>query len=359
LTYIPSPNFVGADSFTFKVNDGLADSNAATVTISVNAVNDAPLAVDDAFDVNEGDTLTVAAPGVLANDSDVDDTLLTTALVAAPAFGTLVLNADGSFTYVPNASFCGMDSYTYSVSDASGSTDTATVTINVACVNQAPVAFDDAYSVDEGSKLNVTAPGVLGNDSDADGDPLTAILVAGPLHGALTLDLDGSFSYTPEAGFSGGDSFSYLARDTGNADSNTAAVTITVNQVNRAPNCSAVAANPITIWPPDKNFWPVSVAGVTDPDGDPVTITITGIRQDEPVGNQVDGRILGPNAAELRAERDGNGDGRVYHVFFDATDGRGGVCSAEVLSGVVPHDQGGNIELIDGGALYDSTVPSN
>jgi pentapeptide MXKDX repeat protein len=359
LTYIPSPNFVGADSFTFRVNDGLADSNVATVTISVNAVNDAPLAVDDTFDVNEGGTLVVAAPGVLANDSDVDDTLLTTALVGPPAFGTLVLNADGSFTYVPNASFCGMDSYTYSVSDASGSTDMATVTINVACVNQAPVAVDDAYSMDEGGTLDVTAPGVLGNDSDADGDALTAILVAGPLHGALTLNMDGSFSYTPEAGFSGSDSFTYRARDIGNADSNTAAVVITVNQVNRAPDCSTAVADPLTLWPPDKSFGAVSVAEVTDPDGDLVTITITGIFQDEPVGNTEDGHILGPNTAEVRAERDGNGDGRVYHLFFDATDGRGGVCSAEVRAGVMPHDQGGNLDLVDQGPLYDSTAPSN
>ncbi len=70
----------------------------------------------------------------------------------------------------------------------------------------------------------------------------------------------------------------------------------------------------------------------------------------------MDGRILGPNAAEVRAERDGNGDGRVYHLFFTASDGRGGTCSGQVRTAIIPHDQGGTIDAIDGGPLYNSTL---
>jgi hypothetical protein len=89
------------------------------------------------------------------------------------------------------------------------------------------VAADDAYSTDEDTPLSVAAPGVLGNDSDADGDPLTAVLVSDVSNGTLTLNSDGSFSYTPDGGFSGSDSFAYVAND-GQADSNLATVSLTV-----------------------------------------------------------------------------------------------------------------------------------
>ncbi|HKZ86912.1 MAG TPA: choice-of-anchor Q domain-containing protein [Anaerolineae bacterium] len=127
------------------------------------------------------------------------------------------------------------------------------------------------------------------------------------------------------------------------------------------PLCTGAMPIPVTIWPPDKTFKPVSVIGVTDPDGDAISITITGIFQDEPVGhdsNSPDANILpGPNSAEVRAERDGGGDGRVYHLVFTADDGQGGSCNGQVKVGIVPHDQAGMIDAIDGGALYDSTIP--
>ncbi len=126
--------------------------------------------------------------------------------------------------------------------------------------------------------------------------------------------------------------------------------------LNRPPDCSTAVPNAAT-WSPDNKFKPVSVNGVTDPDGDVVTITITGIRQDEPVGRQPDGKIIGPNAAEVRSERDGNGDGRVYHIFFTATDTWGASCTGVVRVTIVPHDQSGNVDAIDQGPLYDSTVP--
>jgi hypothetical protein len=104
----------------------------------------------------------------------------------------------------------------------------------------------------------------------------------------------------------------------------------------------------------------VHVIGVTDPDGDPVTITITGIFQDERTGsNAPDGIGVGTDTAQLRAERDSRGDGRVYHISFSASDGKGGMCqSSDVRIGVVPHDQGGTdvLDQIDQGPLYDSTT---
>ncbi|HET7089767.1 MAG TPA: Ig-like domain-containing protein [Anaerolineae bacterium] len=333
------------------VNDRYISS---TATGSLTIFNRAPVAGNDAYSANEDATLFVAAPGVLSNDSDPDGDSLSAILVFGPLSGTLALNADGSFTYTPNANFNGGDSFTYKANDGFDDSSVATVSITVHPVNDNPVAGNDAYSVNEDTSLNVPAPGVLGNDSDIDGDGLTAVLVNGPAHGALTLNANGSFVYTPDANFHGGDSFTYKAND-GAADSNVATVVITVHSVNGVPVCTDAVASTVTLWPPDKVFHPVTVLGVTDPDGDMVTITITGIRQDEPTGTTADGMGLGTSTAYVRAERDGNGDGRVYHIFFTASDGRGS-CDGQVRVGIMPHDQSGTIGDVDQGPLYDSTV---
>jgi len=128
--------------------------------------------------------------------------------------------------------------------------------------------------------------------------------------------------------------------------------------LNSPPDCSKAHSSIEFIWPPNGEFYSASVLGVTDPDGDPVTITINGIFQDELVGSQADAHILGVNLLDIRSERDGSGDGRVYHAFFTASDGRGGTCSSQVRIGITPHDQGVNLDAIDGGPLYNSTVPS-
>ena len=138
----------------------------------------------------------------------------------------------------------------------------------------------------------------------------------------------------------------------------------TVEPDNQAPDCSAAVASIDTIWPPNHKFVSISVLGVTDLDGDPVTITIDSIFQDEPVDALGDGRFapdgagVGTTTAYVRAERSGTkkmgGNGRVYQIGFIADDGNGGACSGEVLVGV-PHEQ--NTAPIDDGALYDSTLP--
>src|SRR5262249_20318700 len=157
-------------------------------TITVTGVNDAPVARDDAFSTDEDTPLTVNAPGVLGNDTDVEGDSLTAALVSGPAHGTLALNADGSSTYTPAADYNGPDSFTYKPRDGAVDSNTATVTLTVRSVNDAPAARDDSYTTNEDTALTVGAPGVLGNDADADGNGLTAVLVAGPSHGTLALN---------------------------------------------------------------------------------------------------------------------------------------------------------------------------
>jgi len=229
FSYTPDAGFVGLDSFTYRAGDGDLSSDLAEVTVEVVAENAAPTAADDAYQVNEDVLLEVDPPGVLANDSDPNGDLLTAELVAGPANGSLTLNGDGSFSYEPLQNFNGTDSFSYRATDGLADSNVATVALTVTAVNDTPAALDDSFEMASGETLVVSAPGILANDSDLDGDSLTAVLDIGPAHGVLTLNDDGSFSYTPAAGYSGTVSFSYLAED-GNGGSAPATVTITVNE---------------------------------------------------------------------------------------------------------------------------------
>jgi len=240
FSYTPAADFAGSDSFTYKASDGTAQSNPATVTITVTPVNDAPTAAADTYDTPEDTALTIAAPGVLGNDSDLDSSTLTAAVVTGPGHGTLTLNPNGAFSYTPAANFNGSDTFTYRASDGSAQSNPATVTITVNPVSDGPVATNDAYTTNEDTPLTVPAPGVLDNDTDPDGNPLTAAVVTGPGHGTLTLDADGSFTYTPVANYNGPDSFTYRASD-GTLTSNLATVTLTVTAVNDKPTVTVAA----------------------------------------------------------------------------------------------------------------------
>ncbi len=228
FAYTPTIGFTGEESFTYKANDGAVDSNVVTVTIAVGGVNTAPVAVEDSYTMDQDTTLVVALPGVLANDLDAQSDPLTAVLVATVSNGTLVLDADGSFAYTPTVSFTGDDSFTYKANDGDLDSNVITVTIAVGGVNSAPTAVADAYTMVQDTTLVVALPGVLVNDTDAQSDALTAVLVATVSNGTLVLDANGSFAYTPTIGFTGDDSFTYKAND-GNLDSNVVTVTITVN----------------------------------------------------------------------------------------------------------------------------------
>jgi len=387
-----------SQSFTFVPNSATStvtfhDQSASTnnldllldnvrITRSATGPNTPPVAVADAYSTSQNATLAVAAPGVLANDTDAQANPLTAVLNVGPSNGSLALNADGSFTYTPTSGYSGADSFTYHANDGSldsnivtvaitvtasgasilangsfesdftgwtvtgnvfielaaapytstdgsklvvfnggqttpngvlsqtfatvagqtytlafdagvlaynknpqtlgvtvtgsGSLLSQTITINglgggathwvsqsftfvansttatltfkdqststnnldllldnvrvtgPAGVNTAPVAVADAYSAIQNTALAVAAPGVLANDTDAQANPLTAVLNVGPSHGSLALNADGSFTYTPASGYSGADSFTYHAND-GSLDSNIATVSITVN----------------------------------------------------------------------------------------------------------------------------------
>ena len=219
-------------AFRYVSNDQLyAYLDDISITGTPVGVNQPPVAVDDSYSTPKDTTLNVPAPGVLGNDYDPDNgpSDLTAELVSDPYHGTLMFNDDGSFTYTPDPGFVGIDTFTYKAYDGADYSNVATVTINVTVVpNIPPVAVNDTFLTAKDTPLNVPAPGVLGNDFDPDGDPLTAELVSGPSYGTLTLNSDGSFSYVPTvAGFTGIDTFTYKAYD-GKNYSNVATVTIAV-----------------------------------------------------------------------------------------------------------------------------------
>ena len=230
FAYTPASGYTGSDSFSYRASDGSLTSSSVTVTLTVTPVNHAPVATANSYSLNQDTVLNVAAPGVLGNDSDPDGNTITAQLVSSPSHGTLVLNSNGSFTYTPASGYTGSDSFSYRASDGSLTSSSATVTLTVTPVNHAPVATADSYSLNQDTVLNVAAPGVLGNDSDPDGNTITAQLVSSPSHGALVLNSNGSFAYTPASGYTGSDSFSYRASD-GSLVSSSATVSLTVNAV--------------------------------------------------------------------------------------------------------------------------------
>ena len=226
------PFTVGTHNIDLTVTDG--HGKPATDSMILTVLPAPPVAVDDLLLLPKGRTVT---GNLLANDQDIFGGGLTIVSVGAPSNGTATLNADDTVAYRRDSSFkSGCDQFGYTIEDARGTQASATAFVNVGNFspcgppqpNSPPVANDDGYTMTEGGSLTVAAPGVLDNDTDADGDPLTAALVSGPTTGALTLDPDGGFTFTPPVAFVGDASFTYRAND-GTDDSNDATVVITVN----------------------------------------------------------------------------------------------------------------------------------
>lgn len=217
--------------------------------------------------------------------------------------------------------------------------------------NTAPTAQDATFTTPEDTPFSdsVTA-------TDAENDPLTYTLISGTT--GLTFNPDGTFTYAPPANFAGTVTFTYQAND-GEFDSNVATVTIIVTPVNDAPECGTPTTTPF-IWPPNHKMVSINAAmSATDIDGDTITTTVSSIFQDEPTNGLGDGDTS-PDAtlspAQVRAERSGTGDGRVYAVTLTADDGNGGTCSGLVKI-FVPHDMKKPVTAVNSGATYDSTTP--
>jgi len=227
FTYQPNLNFASTDSFTYVANNGTHTSNEATVTLTVNPINDTPIASDDSYTTLEDSALIITTPGVLENDSDVDGDIITSVLDTTSSNGVLVLNSDGSFTYTPNTNFVGSDSFTYHTNDGLLDSNIATVDISISSENDAPVAQDDQTETQQNVPIRID---VLENDSDVEDDSLNIILTIDPSQTKGTVELENSkVLFTPLTDFVGETSFSYVVSD-GDKTSNSAQVTVTVTE---------------------------------------------------------------------------------------------------------------------------------
>ena len=251
---------------TLTVTDAAGLSTTDEVIVSPEQCR--PIGHDDEYVVVANGTLSVPAPGLIANDFDGNDDPLSILLDTNPSDGALTLTGGGGFTYTPNPGFVGVDGFTYRVTDGFERSDLTHVTIEV---NAAPIALADAYVVGGGTTHVVSATyGVLRNDTDSENDPLTAELLTDVSQGWLTFHTDGSFIYVPIAGFSGADSFTYRTSD-GTSVSNAATVTLTVVATNRPP---VVSAPVMVVCVGDPVGTVVGQATAIDPDGDAVTFRL-------------------------------------------------------------------------------------
>ena len=266
FSYTPEANFFGVDSFTYKVSDGVVESNVSTVNLTVTSVNDAPeISPLTATLLEEGSLILDLQ--TLASDVDGDALNLS---VTHPQSGNLLKNADGSYSYSPTANFNGTDEFTLIASDGTLSAS-STIRLTITAMNDIAVAVNDTAVTDQDKAVNIP---VLVNDSDIDNldggnAGLLARIIANPAHGTVQTNADGSLTYTPIAGFYGTDSFTYVAND-GIADSNLASVTITVNPTNRPP----VANNDSATLNEDGSIVLGILSNDTDMDGDALTIII-------------------------------------------------------------------------------------
>ena len=225
--YTPNPDFNGTDSFTYTIDDGNGATDTATVTVTINPVNDGPNAIDD----------------VLTTPEDTP-------------------------VYTPEANFVGTDTFSYTITDGSGETDSAVVEVSVVSVNAAPDAIDDSATTEKNAAVNIA---VRANDVDPDGDPLSVVAVINGLNGTVSVDpATGNPVYTPRADFVGEDFFFYTISD-GNGATDTAAVKVTVTEPGEGP-----VANPDSASTTEESPVTIDVlANDTDPDG--FALTVSGI----------------------------------------------------------------------------------
>ena len=303
ISYVPASNYNGPDSFSYTVTDGTLTATG-TVSVSVTPVNDAPVAADDpGYSTNEDTVLTVAAKGVLKNDTDVDGSGMAAVLVAGPsaAQGTVVLNGDGSFTFTPTTNFNGAATFTYRATDGALSSNVATVTIAVSPVNDGPVVTNPGPQTTLENvpvSLQVVA-------TDADGDPRAFAATGLP----AGLGISGSGLISGTVSFDAASSYNVTVTVTdGQTGSTPVSFTWNITNVNRAP----VVTNPGPQTTLENA--PVSLQVVaTDADGNPLAFAATGLPAG--LGISSSGLISGTVSFDAASS---------YNVTVTVTDGQTG-----------------------------------
>lgn len=327
VLFTPVADFHGDASFTYTVSDGGGGTDSADVVITVASVNDAPVANEDTFSLAEdSEAVTV---DVLDNDTDVDGDTLTVTGVSAVQHGEAAILPDGSgVTFLPDADYFGVASFSYTISDGNGGTDTATASGTVTPVNDAPVAVDDEPEVTAEEDTPVVIPfgTLLANDTDVDTAHASLVVSSynGAAHGNVSMDTDGgTFTFTPSENYNGPASFQYLISD-GSLPSNYATVRFTISAVNDAPSpaddtASTSEDTPITID---------VLANDTDTEGDALTVTaVTSPAHGTAAVNEEE------NALDVTPDFNYNG---LLTFTYTVSDGNGGTATANVTVTVTP-----------------------
>jgi hypothetical protein len=338
FSYTPTTSYDGADSFTYQITSADGSRSTATVMVDVTPVDFAPAAHGGTFDTAEDSPV---AGGLSGGDAPSADGGNTWSLVSGPAHGNVTVNADGTFSYSPTTAYNGGDSFTYKITDADGSTSTATVTLEVTPVDFVPVAHGGSFTTAEDAPISGTL--ASGDTPSADGGNAWS-LASGPAHGSVTVNPDGTFDYTPTADYGGSDSFTYKVTDADGSTS-TATVALEVAPVADAPalaissHAYAVATNFDEVKPAGGASWadlPVSGLGggvwKTDNGGGTVEIGTAGTYG--ATGNATQVIELEQNAGDASnfytnlSTRQGD----VYTLDFDvAARGNSGAASNSVI----------------------------
>ncbi|ENC6724189.1 tandem-95 repeat protein, partial [Vibrio harveyi] len=297
LVFTPAENFNGDATISYTISDGQLTDDA-TVAVTVNPVNDAPVAVDDTVTTDEDTAVTI---DVLANDSDPENDTLTITAASVPAEQGTVAIVDGKLVFTPAENFNGDATISYTISDGQ-LTDDATVAVTVNPVNDAPVAVNDAVSTDEDTAVTID---VLANDSDPENDTLTITAASVPAEQGTVAIVEGKLVFTPAENFNGDATISYTVSDGELTDD--ATVAVTVNPVNDAP----VAVNDTVATDEDTAVTIDVLANDSDLENDQLTITNASVPAEQGTVTIVDGKLVFTPAENF------NGDATISYTISD------------------------------------------
>uniref|UniRef100_UPI001481E0D8 Ig-like domain-containing protein n=1 Tax=Vibrio harveyi TaxID=669 RepID=UPI001481E0D8 len=297
LVFTPAENFNGDATISYTISDGQLTDDA-TVAVTVNPVNDAPVAVNDTVSTDEDTAVTI---DVLANDSDPENDTLTITAASVPAEQGTVTIVDGKLEFTPAENFNGDATISYTISDGQ-LTDDATVAVTVNPVNDAPVAVDDTVTTDEDTAVTID---VLANDSDPENDQLTITNASVPAEQGTVAIVDGKLVFTPAENFNGDATISYTISDGELSDD--ATVAVTVNPANDAP----VAVNDAVSTDEDTAVTIDVLANDSDPENDTLTITAASVPAEQGTVTIVDGKLVFTPAENF------NGDATISYTISD------------------------------------------
>ncbi|OWY41124.1 hypothetical protein CEK28_02305, partial [Xenophilus sp. AP218F] len=344
-TYTPAKDYNGADSFTITVSDGKGGTDTITVKVGIDPVNDAPVGEDVSVRTPEDTPIS----GTL-KATDVDGDTLTFVQSSEPKHGSVTVNADGTWTYVPAKDYHGADQFTVTVSDGKGGSDTITVKVGIDPVNDAPVLVDDndapvGEDVSVTTKEDTPISGKL-TATDVDGDTLSFVKGDEPKHGSVTVNADGTWTYVPAKDYNGADQFTVTVSD-GKGGSDTITVKVGIDPVNDAPVLVDDNGDPLgeDVSVTTKEDTPVSgKLTATDVDGDTLTFAKTSEPQHGTVEVKADGSWTYTPAKDYHG---------ADQFTVTVSDGKGGSDTLTVKVGIDPVNDAAVIAGDDVGAVIE------